>query len=416
MFASLFVGTCACPFELLLHFSREAYSSDLISQPVQAGNAGASGYPGANQIASVGGQRPPLAQVQAQLLEGMRPETGYGYGAGQRQRHVAAWPAVQKTTTVRNEVNLKKPTLVVVPDPSDPSKLFVEFTFDASASCQIGVYYLAVETKAADGSPNGFSALHPNSLPHKESRSKGLAQTYRVPLTHPLDVSLYEETDLTWTPQRESQLSDTSFTRPRSMTETAARFPVIICLEAVSSQSGSAQSQTTFATLVRVAADGSDANTSERWAIKPIKQKIQVGSVSYELQEIYGIDQARTRHAWSTEGNAANGEDTSANEDDVCGGSECVICMSETKDTTVLPCRHMCMCSGCARVLRIQSNRCPICRQLIDSLLQIKVSKPAPDPGDGTAPSRGPASAPLAAVGDRSKLQLAAAAAVGASA
>ena len=25
------------------------------------------------------------------------------------------------------------------------------------------------------------------------------------------------------------------------------------------------------------------------------------------------------------------------------------MCLSEARDTTVLPCRHMCMCSGCAR-------------------------------------------------------------------
>jgi hypothetical protein len=379
---------------------------------LQAGNAGASGYPGANQIAA-GGQRPPLAQVQAQLLEGMRPETGYGYGAGQRQGHVAAWPAVQKTTTIRNEVNLKKPTLKVVAHATDPSKLFVEFTFDASANCQIGVHYAAIETKAADGSPNGFSALHPNTLPPKESRTKGLGQTYRVPLTHPLDVSLYEEADLTRAPQRESQSQDSGSTRSRVAAETTARFPVIICLEAVSSQSGSAQSQTTFATLVRVAADGSDANQSASWVIKSLKQKIQVGSVSYELQEIYGIDQSRSRVPGSPASNGASGEDASA-EDDGCGGSECVICMSETKDTTVLPCRHMCMCSGCARVLRIQSNRCPICRQLIDSLLQIKVSKPTPEPGEGGAPLRGTASAPPAGVRNGSKLVPPAATAVGA--
>ena len=33
---------------------------------------------------------------------------------------------------------------------------------------------------------------------------------------------------------------------------------------------------------------------------------------------------------------------------------ECVICMSEARDTTVLPCRHMCMCATCARMLRHQ--------------------------------------------------------------
>lgn len=33
-----------------------------------------------------------------------------------------------------------------------------------------------------------------------------------------------------------------------------------------------------------------------------------------------------------------------------------------------------CMCSGCAKVLRFQTNRCPICRQPVDRLLEIKVN------------------------------------------
>jgi predicted amidophosphoribosyltransferase len=32
-----------------------------------------------------------------------------------------------------------------------------------------------------------------------------------------------------------------------------------------------------------------------------------------------------------------------------------------------------CMCSGCAKVLRFQTNRCPICRQPVERLLEIKV-------------------------------------------
>ena len=49
--------------------------------------------------------------------------------------------------------------------------------------------------------------------------------------------------------------------------------------------------------------------------------------------------------------------------------------MSEISDTIVMPCRHLCLCVGCADVLRMQGRpgstaparngppRCPICRQ-----------------------------------------------------
>jgi len=61
-------------------------------------------------------------------------------------------------------------------------------------------------------------------------------------------------------------------------------------------------------------------------------------------------------------------------------GAECAICMSERRDTAVLPCRHMCLCSGCAETMRTQiqyhSYRCPICRERVSSLLQKRPELP----------------------------------------
>lgn len=58
--------------------------------------------------------------------------------------------------------------------------------------------------------------------------------------------------------------------------------------------------------------------------VKVIKQILWVNGVRYELRELFGIE------------NSAEAEF-----DDSSPGKECVICMSEPKDTAVLPCRHM---------------------------------------------------------------------------
>lgn len=60
------------------------------------------------------------------------------------------------------------------------------------------------------------------------------------------------------------------------------------------------------------------------------------------------------------------------NEEIEDGGLECVICMSEMRDTLILPCRHLCLCQACADSLRYQANNCPICRSPFRALLQIK--------------------------------------------
>lgn len=51
------------------------------------------------------------------------------------------------------------------------------------------------------------------------------------------------------------------------------------------------------------------------------------------------------------------------------------VCMSESMDTMVLPCRHLCLCNNCAEVLRYQASKCPICRAPFHSLLKISVAK-----------------------------------------
>jgi len=48
---------------------------------------------------------------------------------------------------------------------------------------------------------------------------------------------------------------------------------------------------------------------------------------------------------------------------------DCAICLSERKDTVILPCRHLCVCHSCAQVLKLSTNKCPICRAVIRAVL-----------------------------------------------
>ncbi|CAH9087172.1 unnamed protein product [Cuscuta europaea] len=100
-----------------------------------------------------------------------------------------------------------------------------------------------------------------------------------------------------------------------------------------------------------------ERHSDDNFQVKVVKQILWVEGVRYELREIFGIGKPNE---------AAINDDS---------GKECVICMTEPKDTAVLPCRHMCLCSECAKTLRLQSNKCPICRQTIEELLEIKVNE-----------------------------------------
>ena len=45
-------------------------------------------------------------------------------------------------------------------------------------------------------------------------------------------------------------------------------------------------------------------------------------------------------------------EEADDDDDDDDDNSECVVCLSDTKDTLILPCKHLCLCSGCGKLRR----------------------------------------------------------------
>ena len=78
-----------------------------------------------------------------------------------------------------------------------------------------------------------------------------------------------------------------------------------------------------------------------------------VDGLCYLLQEIYGIENKKAHVDASKvhgDGDGVGGCDDDPDDN----GSECVICMSDVRDTLILPCRHLCLCNGCADSLRYQ--------------------------------------------------------------
>ncbi|XP_044466986.1 probable E3 ubiquitin-protein ligase LOG2 [Mangifera indica] len=237
----------------------------------------------------------------------------------------------QKAVTIRNDVNVKKESLRVEPDLENPGKFLVSFTLDATAPGSISVMFFAKEVDC-NLIPTKEDLLKPVTI----SFQPGLGQKFRQPSGTGIDFLMFDETTLT-------EGGDTEV------------YPLIVKTEALSSDHGGSEANPSGNSQITIAVF--EKREKAEYQVKVIKQILCVNRVRYELQEIYGI------------GNSVSGE---ADESD--SGKDCVICLSEPRDTTVLPCRHMCMCSGCAKVLQFQSNRCPICRQPVDRLLEIKVN------------------------------------------
>ena len=52
--------------------------------------------------------------------------------------------------------------------------------------------------------------------------------------------------------------------------------------------------------------------------------------------------------------------------------AECMICLSDPKDTLIMPCGHFCVCETCGKSLVESKHSCPVCRGHISSMIPMK--------------------------------------------
>uniref|UniRef100_A0A2K5DB11 E3 ubiquitin-protein ligase n=1 Tax=Aotus nancymaae TaxID=37293 RepID=A0A2K5DB11_AOTNA len=228
----------------------------------------------------------------------------------------AAPPPQEPVKTLRSLVNIRKDTLRLVRcaeevkspgEEASKAKVHynVEFTFDTDARVAITIYYQAMEEFQ-----NGIASYIPkdNSLQSETVHYKrGVCQQFCLP-SHTVDPSEWAEEELGFDLDREV-------------------YPLV----------------------VHAVVDEGDEYFGHCHVLLGTFEKVD--GVSYLLQEIYGIE------------NKYNTQDSKVAEDEVSDNSaECVVCLSDVRDTLILPCRHLCLCNTCADTLRYQANNCPICR------------------------------------------------------
>mmetsp|Transcript_45512 Transcript_45512/g.120207 ORF Transcript_45512/g.120207 Transcript_45512/m.120207 type:complete len:305 (+) Transcript_45512:52-966(+) len=242
-------------------------------------------------------------------------------------------PDVTKTVLITNPLNLRKGTLKLIRQEGRVNVFALQCLVDAEIPCEVTVSYLMRELPPAEGS------RYPQWEP--VLKASGRSQPMRFPLgtstfTTPDDFLL----DLVALGVQEMQY------KPNDSPDV---YPVVIELR---SAEHPPEEEVVQITCAAVEFQGGS------WIVKPIVQRLYMPNIEhvYEIREIYGGE----AHEQSAASLVAT------------DGPECVVCLSWPRTTTVLPCRHMCLCNHCASVLRLQCNKCPICRVHISSLLQIE--------------------------------------------
>jgi hypothetical protein len=166
--------------------------------------------------------------------------------------------------------------------------------------CSLLIYYFAKEGKDCS-----FSSVYPDlQTPTKIPFEKGLAQNYVQPSGSGIDLGFFSLDELS-NPSEEV-------------------FPLVVYAEACPSPEeggqpvNSTRAQITLAVIEK---------HNDDLQVKVVKQILWIDGVRYELKEIFGIVN-------STETDVPDADDDDA-------GKECVICLTEPRDTAVFPCRHL---------------------------------------------------------------------------
>lgn len=133
---------------------------------------------------------------------------------------------------------------------------------------------------------------------------QGLSQKFRQPSGTGIDLAVFEEKEL---------MKEGVDVYPLAVK--AEAYPPNLNGEEGNQPSGTMNSQITQAVFEKEKGE---------YQLRVTKQILWVNGMRHEMQEIYGI------------GNSVEG-DVDANDP----GKECVICLSEPRDTAALPCRHM---------------------------------------------------------------------------
>ncbi|KAG5481406.1 hypothetical protein LSCM4_07118 [Leishmania orientalis] len=98
-----------------------------------------------------------------------------------------------------------------------------------------------------------------------------------------------------------------------------------------------------------------------------ISQIVTAGGSAYTVENLYGADNDGVTPTSGNSGGAVMIGSTIEDDED----GLCVICLTNAKDTAVMPCRHMCMCKDCGEQLLMHKPVCPVCRAPISTLLHM---------------------------------------------
>ena len=243
----------------------------------------------------------------------------------------------------------------------------LEFAFECLLPTRISVHWLAEEvTDDEDGGSSGRGRI---AYLGQESAAPQVFPKGRHHFSLPPEFAL-----------RSAGLSDAQLREQPG----AFYWPLVVVMEEAESQRSRLSRishLTTYCSLQRSSSSSAAVATPSLLSVKVLRTtaRVEPDGLTFEVQEVYGM-KGETSSA-GTSGNHDDDEEEKAGPYSAAHATiatpntahvDCLVCMSEPRDTAIIPCRHFCVCSECARTLKQQTPpRCPVCRTPIQTTVKI---------------------------------------------
>ena len=225
------------------------------------------------------------------------------------------------TVTLQSECGIDRNTIHLQPSPTS-NLYYLQGIYSARRDCKLKITYFAQEVMDPHSQKRVFRTNQTGVFAPKEIRLNVGSRVCLPDQLIPIDVNVNVQY---WLFQDQTV------------------YPVVLELETMERP---VQVHTSLVCFTQ------DAGV---WKAKLLQQRLYAHDRYFMMYELFGVQRQ------------PQAEDES---------SECVVCMTDRKNTAVLPCRHMCLCGACANIVRSQpTSKCPICRCPVDCLLQLLVDQ-----------------------------------------
>lgn len=260
-------------------------------------------------------------------------------------------PSVKKVFAVRNPIYLKKPTLSLEKDGTNPNLSYIKFNYDSIVDFNIFINFDVQKNTSKPLIPKEYSSQDPSNYILSYSPTDVFASKSIVINNLPRgeNMEFFEKKAVMDTEYFKSNKQDHG--------EGGGGIFFDVSIEMVpifepGSPEYEEKNEVVFVTLCSFEYEENDRPIN---TLKIDLQRLKTYGMWIDIHDIFNS---------STE----NGE--------------CIICYSALRNTIFLPCKHACSCNTCAHSLKMRNNPCPICKKPINDLLILEVDEKETDNGD----------------------------------